>query len=215
MNDQTHKLKMYENLVAVMIQHLEVWKPVAELSAGFDSFVRNYKKLNDLIAEAEKPIDTLVQKHADKQQKLADLLLPVVDVVLVYLKDIGNKAQRKTLKRRAAKIGQMKGGKISKLAASILDLGNRDMEKEHPPDLSMYGLTEEIIGEIQQTAMEYSEVESEFKAVLNQKKKAIRGIRKLISRNDLLLDSRLDVMIRLFEASHPDFYNDYIRARRI
>jgi regulator of replication initiation timing/uncharacterized small protein (DUF1192 family) len=213
MKEPQHKLEMYDRVMTVMDAHLPVWRSFPELSATYDAFVRNYKKLKDRIAESLEEPGELQHLQEEKRKQLSELLSPVVEVMSVYLSDTGEKESRRSLRKKAGKIDQLDAGGMGKLAGYVVDLGKKDLKKKSKPDLYMYGLREEILDRIGLLAEEISGVRKQLARIRDRKKKAVKGIRKRISRNDDLLESRMDVLLELFEAGSPDFYRDYTTAR--
>lgn len=77
-----------------------------------------------------------------------------------------------------------------------------------------------FVGEDEMTAMET--LLADFKASIPQKrvadsvsKASIGNIGGLIDSIDLLLKEEMDVLVAVFQHSHPDFYKEYLNARNI
>ena len=207
------KLKMYDRIITVMNTYLSVWNQFSEISRSNDTYVKNFKTLIDLKAEYEKPLDPLIQKRDEIRMQLIDLLKPVIDVISISLIDSHDKKTSKILKTKAEKLNTFNNRKLLKLSGFIIDLTKTDSKKTKMPDFSMYGLKSERIDKIRLLSNELLELEKEVNLTGKNIEKAKKGINKLLSSNDTLLEKRIDKFVRLFQEENRAFFDEYFTAR--
>jgi len=85
----------------------------------------------------------------------------------------------------------------------------------HMTALADYGITQEVITELQTSLDEYSALIGKPRIVLNSKYVALDAIDELVDEGNKLLNNQLDKIMLMFRESDPDFYNGYKRARVI
>ncbi len=79
--------------------------------------------------------------------------------------------------------------------------------------IETYGVTEDILAELQLAITEYSASLPKPKAARSQAKTATENLSKLFKEADALLKKRLDLDIELFKTTKPEFYSQYNTAR--
>jgi hypothetical protein len=90
-----------------------------------------------------------------------------------------------------------------------------DTASQHMTALADYGMTGEVLNELQTSLDEYSALIGKPRIVLNSKYVALDAIDELVDEGNNLLSNRLDKIMLMFRESDPDFYNGYKRARVI
>ncbi len=82
-------------------------------------------------------------------------------------------------------------------------------------EIETYGVTAEMIADLQTAITAYSETLSKPIVAKSQTKTATENLTKLFKEADELLTKRMDLDIELFKASVPEFYSQYKTARII
>jgi hypothetical protein len=210
----TSKLKIYDGVNAVMNKHLEGWSQVSEISKANDAFVRNFKKLTDFNKTLEKPTEKLSGDFNKKKKELTGLLKPLLAVILIYLSDAGKKKDMKSLKKKGRNLNKLPDKQLIMTSNTILALSRpsegKKKGKPAPPD---YGIKVEILDRIKELSGELEQIRKELKDTAQQKGKADRGIRKLVTENDRLLKKRMDPLVKLLKEEHQTLYKEYSKAR--
>ena len=81
--------------------------------------------------------------------------------------------------------------------------------------IETYGVTAEMIADLQTVITTYSETLAKPKVAKAQTKTATENLAKLFKEADDIFTKRLDLDIELFKASKPEFYSQYKTARII
>jgi hypothetical protein len=80
-------------------------------------------------------------------------------------------------------------------------------------DITSYGLTNEIINDMEDACKQYIDTTLELRDSISKKNKNLKKISKKINENSKILKNKVDKYITLFEASEKDFFNNYHSAR--
>ena len=81
--------------------------------------------------------------------------------------------------------------------------------------LADFGVSKEILTEINTSMEEYRVLIGKPRSILNTKFVALDAVDQLIDEGNALLRDKMDNMMLMFRESNPEFYNGYERARTI
>jgi hypothetical protein len=198
-----------------MDKHLSVWQHVKEMTRTHDRFVRNFKKLTDHKAVLDQDLKSMMDKHVKIKKELVDRIVPVMGVVSVYANDTGNSVLKKRFSAKAKKVQEMKDKQLLELSEAFNSFDNKEQKgKSKSLSLIDYGLTREMAEEIKTKSVELKKSIASIEEAWKERNKSTQAVKRLINRNDKILNSRTDKFVRLFRKSNPDFYHDYRQARK-
>lgn len=81
--------------------------------------------------------------------------------------------------------------------------------------LANYGINQASLDELSHAIADYNKIVPITKTKSSERANFTDNIAKLIEETDTLLKNRLDKLILLFEATHPDFVNTYKKVRHV
>ncbi len=225
---QLVKLNMFNALQEVMDKNKPVWSEVEKLKQAFDKFKENNIRLNELKNENEKDLNPVVNAKADLRKTLINSTVPSLNVILAFAHENGDKELLKKFNFSRNKLTKSKDldliekcKSVFKTAEKLFNKSVNDAEKvdsklkENKIDILSFGLTEEMLAELEKTEKDFIDSHLALRDTIELKNKSAKKITEVIKVNDKLLKNNLDLLLSIFESSHPEFYANYTNARII
>jgi len=216
------KLMMFEKVVTAMDNHLKTWVGIPEISRTYDEFVKNYKKLTDLRLEEDNDLRPFVDMYMSKRKQLVSSVGPVASVVSVYAADQKNTKLESRTNIGAEEIEKLKDKQLTKLTDEVIEAlsppksaskKKKKGSKTSVKSVTEYGLTPEMIEELELARKALVEAKKSMKDAEQFKMKCAKDIVRISKKNNKLLKSRLDRLVNLFREKDKAFFNDYQVAR--
>lgn len=222
-NIQSAKLKMHQAVLDVMNGNEEIWGVVPQLKTVMEVFSENVKAVDELIAEQEEDIKTLLDAKPEKRKELIDLTSPVLNVLLAYGHDAKDKKLLKKLNSRK-KLTKSKDLDLIENCKFIYKTAHKfykksqeakEAEAENTNVIMSYGLNDKMLEEIKTAEKAFIKSLSGFNAGLKNRKLVGKQISSKLKENDKLLRNKIDLLISIFEKSNPELFNKYSESRII
>lgn len=222
-NIQSAKLKMHQAVLDVMNGNEEIWGVVPQLKTVMEVFSENVKAVDELIAEQEEDIKTLLDAKPEKRKELIDLTSPVLNVLLAYGHDAKDKKLLKKLNSRK-KLTKSKDLDLIENCKFIYKTAHKfykksqeakEAEAENANVIMSYGLNDKMLEEIKTAEKAFIKSLSGFNAGLKNRKLVGKQISSKLKENDKLLRNKIDLLISIFEKSNPELFNKYSESRII
>lgn len=220
------QLLMQRTVMDHMESNLKLWQNVEALRKNYDRFIRNIKRINDLEAElAESPVSLDTEKEKARK-KLAEAILPVVNVLNVIASETGNKKLMKITDLINSDIENQKCNKLLKLGDKILKnhkkliAVNNKSDKKNPDGSGKlrivtdhYGLTQDHMDKFQDASQNLNEKVESSDNLKARQIKVRRIIKKRIEENERILSGRIDKIMTVFLKGNKNFFSDYQKIR--
>lgn len=222
-NIQSAKLKMHQAVLDVMNGNEEIWGVVPQLKTVMEVFSENVKAVDELIAEQEEDIKTLLDAKPEKRKELIDLTSPVLNVLLAYGHDAKDKKLLKKLNSRK-KLTKSKDLDLIENCKFIYKTAHKfykksqeakEAEAENTNVIMSYGLNDKMLEEIKTAEKAFIKSLSGFNAGLKNRKLVGKQISSKLKENDKLLRNKIDLLISIFEKSNPELFKKYSESRII
>ena len=221
---QISKLNMYNTVLGVMNDHKEVWTGVFQLKNVFEKFSGKTILLSELKTEQEKDLQPLLIAMFEKRETLIISGTPVVNIILAYSHDKGEKKLLKKMNLSKNKLEKSKDSDlieecktIYKAAKMLFKKSITETENSENKSVNIieYGLSEKMIVDLQAAVNDFIKSRLALHEAIQDKDKMDKQITSILKKNGKLLKNKMDLLISIFETSKPDFFKAYMEARVI
>lgn len=206
---QNSKLMMYYSVISVSEANKPVWENNAPYSSGYQLLTDNVRLLE---SHRDKQTAEVLGTTAFKEQKkkeIINLILFAEHRLKSYATATGNTSLAESLDFSLTKLKHSSIFQLSPIANLMLQ-----RIKEHIDSLTPYGITEIWINNFTDAAAKFNTEMLKPRNALAQKKIATDMLAVLFKETDIILRNRLDYDAEVFRASNPEFYNEYMEARK-
>jgi hypothetical protein len=231
MKTKDHKnIEMFRNVASIFDENKDKWSRVSELKNTIEKFVDNTEIIEQLQKEIDKDIAPELHEKSAKKEQLINQALPVGNLLQVFAFDLKNKSLAKKSAVSRKKLNKMKDSelvnkcsKIAKTARMYYDKAvetadhptqNAGKTKSKKNNITSYGVTVEMLNELETSILQYTEAILELKDKVLVKNKNLNKITNKIKANKKILKKKLDKYMMLFETSKNDFFNKYKASRK-
>jgi len=208
------KIEAYQNFHRVMENNLMKWTNTGQFKNSYDRFVRNLKKLNELKEDAQQDRSDLKEKLYKSRIDMIERFIPVLDLVELYAKDNKKKSLKKKVEKIRSRLDGMSDDMLENRVDEISSIAERKMEidtanKKGGAGLESYGLNLQIIEQLRNDNMIFSELKNTLTETREKVKNAHKEINIRIKENDKLLKRRINKFMSIYKLNDPDFYKAY------
>ena len=209
------KSQEFRNVISVMEENLSKWNHLTELRNSYDAFLKNNKKIEDLLVKANQKPDAVFENKMNVKQNLVVSLQPLQNVAELYARDNNDKKLLKKINSNDNNMAKVSDKKLMKCAGYLTDkfeaLLNKENKKTKSPE--DYGIKEDRIQVIKSEIDQLKQLKNEFETKNSEKKTSKSKVKKLMKKNEKILKKRIDKFMLLFRSDNPDFFKAYRIAR--
>ena len=206
---QNSKLMMYYSVISVSEAQKPVWENNTPYSSGYQLFTNNVSLIE---SHRDRQVAEVLGTTAFKEQKQKEIINLIVFAehrLKSYATATGNTCLAESLVFSLTKLKHVSAVKLPVIAKVVIQL-----IKEHIDSISPYGIDEIWLKDFTDAAEKFNTEMLKPRNALAQKKIATDMLAVLFKETDIILRNRLDYDAEVFMASNPEFYNEYMEARR-
>ncbi len=232
--DFNSKLDGISQIIGVLSKNLEILKKVSKFGDHYDEINQNYKKLIDLHVLYCKDISTLETRINSRRHELLDKTMTVIKVLQVYatdkektnlqlrlellsfeyLNDCSDLELIKISKKvwlTATKVGGYSTTFLKRIKSAL----NPENSKANLKFEKKYGLTSEMIKDIEEAIISFIESMVIYQQAFNKKINLSGEMKQVFKETKKLLSKKTDKFVLLYQKSNPDFYKEYNQVREL
>ena len=222
------KMQMFNSLIKVMDGNKKIWSSVKEITKAYKSFLDGTNKLNLLKDEYEKDLNNLIDRKAFARKSLIIEALPISNVIVAFAIENNKKKLVKKCNYSKAELRKAKDLELLEYSKSIWKEAKKlysnsvatpdntkKNQKGNEINIHNYGLTGQMIDKLEIANVTLVETRLELMDAYGYKKQCKKKITAGIDKNISLLKNKLDLLITIFKASDPGFYEAFVAARTI
>ncbi|HKL31870.1 MAG TPA: hypothetical protein VJ919_05020 [Tangfeifania sp.] len=207
---QTNHMRMFLNTQETLDANTAKWNQVPILLSvknNFDELIQRIEETN------EKTVPKSEAVTANKGKVLEGLVQKVVSlsgILQAYGAITGNNVLADKVKVTRTDIIQARETDVEALVTPVTDHARKELE-----NLADYGVNEDSITETETSIDQYKSLIGQPRTIRNQAFAAKTMLQELMDTTNDLLNNRLDKLMLQFRYTHPEFYDEYLRARTI
>lgn len=226
------KLDGYKQIISLLSGNNEILNKVSRFQTAAEQLSYNEKKLMDLQPLLSKDITSSEKVRNKRRGELIEKIMPVIRIMQVFAFDKKKKKLQKRLEYLtleyvqncsdnklikiskkiwliAIKYGEYSTTFISKIKSSL----NPDKSKTNIKFKKEYGLTPDMIKNIEDSNIRFIESMLLYQGGLKEKEKVAMKMKKINKQTENLISNKLDRFVLLFEKQNPNFYSEYCVLR--
>lgn len=208
------KISVFEKLYDTLEKNLDKWGDIEQFKSSYDDFVRNLKKLEELIPVSKKDHEGIISDLKRTRAELTSKLIPVSNLMDLYAQDKNKKSLKKKIEKTRRKLDKLSDSGLSKKVGELTDYAEKTIEKENEKEnknnkLESYGLSLKHIKELKAENDKFIKLKEKLKTERKASWEAYKEIPRLIKENDRIVRNRINKFMSIFRNNDPDFYGAY------
>ena len=207
---QINKLRMFESVRLVLKNHEQIFNQLPDVLAGQQRLEEGIQQIGRYRQVQETDNSGLTETKTDLRSTLVSREMQLVAALSSHAIRTGNKELK-------AKVTYTKS-KLMQVSDPVLyDIGVLLVNQATPlaDELSRYFVTREKLTELSALLDSFHAAIPQHRVASSMSKVSTSNINGLINSISRMLKEEKDILMLLFEESHPDFYRAYKNARII
>ena len=211
MNKQNEdKMSMFYALLQVLAKHVAVWTGLVPFKNAHDELKLNVGSIENATQKQETSLKGVALDKRFKKEAMVKQTLSIAQAMFAYAEDEGDVVLRDKVDYSRSELMQTRDAIIAQTCQNIHDLANPIIAA-----LAAYGLLPADLTGHQSTIDAYTATVGSPRAALTVRKGATAEINALVKDSMKILNNRMNKMMPEWEASNPDFFQEYFDARMI
>jgi hypothetical protein len=207
---QINKLRMFESVALVLGNHSALFAALQDLVNGLQRLQEGIRLIARYRQVQEINHSGLTETKIDLRQTLIARMLNLSAALVSYANLHGNKELK-------SKAGYSKSTLVLTADPVLNDIGTLLIGLATPlvAELGRYFITAEKLDELTSLLTDFNASIPQKRVASNLSKVSTQNIEDVFKSVSKMLKEEMDVLMLLFEAENPDFYNAYRNARKI
>lgn len=201
---------MFYALLQVLAKHVAVWTGLVPFKNAHDELKLNVGSIENATQKQETSLKGVALDKRFKKEAMVKQTLSIAQAMFAYAEDEGDVVLRDKVDYSRSELMQTRDAIIAQTCQNIHDLANPIIAA-----LAAYGLLPADLTGHQSTIDAYTATVGSPRAALTVRKGATAEINALVKDSMKILNNRMDKMMPEWEASNPDFFQEYFDARMI
>lgn len=208
------KISVFGKLYDTLEKNLDKWGDIEQFKSSYDDFVKNLKKLEELIPVSKKDHEGIISDLKRTRTELTSKLIPVSNLMDLYAQDKSKKSLKKKIEKTRRKLDKLSDSGLSKNVRELTDYAEKTIKKENEKEnknnkLESYGLSLKHINELKAENDKFIQLKEKLKTERKASWEAYKEIPRLIKENDRIIRNRINKFMSIFRNNDPDFYGAY------
>lgn len=202
--------RMFTNVQSVMDTNTTTWVSIPIVSGFKNELDEVIQRIDAIYFDNYDDSKAITRKKDSLRDKLT-IKVPVLTASLYVLGELNGDEKLKDYKSfTKSSLKNMKELAMVAVVSSIIKTAREKLE-----DLAIMGISEAQITEMETTLDDFKHLIGEARNVRNSVYANINEADQLIDAGNQLLRNKVDKVMKVFELTHPNFYDLYTRARSI
>ena len=230
--DFNSKLEGNALIISILSKNLEILNKVSRFHDHYEELTSKHEKLNALNVLYNKDINLILSVSHEQRNALIESTLTIVRVLQAFATD----KKKKNLKFRLEHlipeffqecsdmelikiskevwlIANKYGGYATTFINKIKSALNPEYVNASYKFEKKYGLTPEMIKNIEEETMSFIDVMLQSQKALKEKELLANEMKVILKQSKKLLSTKIDKFALLFQSKNPKFYKEYSQAR--
>jgi len=207
---QMARINMFRAVVTVFNRYIEWVKKVPALARTVETFTGNLAEIES-VHKAQKAETTGVTSGKENlRDELEDQVLLLAGMLYSYADEQKREDLSALSRIQASDLHSCSQNELLRLCGTLLD-----KTTETADALGDYGYQPDMLTRANELLTQFREAVPTVRDAQVEKSVATGRLQELINENQHLLDERADRLMRQYQSSQTEFYNEYQKARII
>jgi len=207
---EENKLSMYLTVQQVTNFHSEVWKDSVAFANSFNEYETLLNTINKTRQIQLRSITGVTQMKWDAMFKASEKGFFIAQPVCAYAKSIGD---HKTVDRVSFSISKLMNERDTVIFVKLRDV--KEFAQNYLDQLGDYGITQADIDELDVLTEHYAVIVENPRQSITNRARATKDLREQMNEAKVLLTDYMDRLVYRFKAGNPEFWQQYMNARKI
>ncbi|MFW5820396.1 MAG: hypothetical protein ACOCWA_03840 [Bacteroidota bacterium] len=208
------KISVFGKLYDTLEKNLNKWGNIEQFKSSYDDFVKNLKKLEELIPVSKKDHEGIISDLKRTRAEVNSKIIPVSNLMDLYAQDKNKKSLKKIIDKTRRKLDKLSDSGLSEKVVELADYAEKTIEKENDKEtkdnkLESYGLSLKHIKELKAENDKFIKLREKLRTQIKASREAYKDIPKLVKENDRIIRNRINKFMSIFRNTDPDFYAAY------
>lgn len=209
-SQQENQLSMYYVLQTFCNSNTQIWENNKPFKRAYQDFTAQLPLIEQYRNTQTQNTSGLAKNKSNKREELIEQAFFVANRLQSY----------STVEKNNELLGKVNYARSTFMLyrdTNLIGLCNTILEQAqiHLKDLEDYSVKAETLTNLQTAIQSYQDDLGKPRSAQTNTKMATDALKKLFLDTNALLTSRLDKDVEVFRVSNPDFYQQYLNARRI
>lgn len=201
---------MILTVVQVCAKHVATWTGLVPYKAAHDELVENVAAIQDATQKQEQVLVGVAKDKRYKKDGMVKGTLDIAQGVYAYAEDQGDLILQEKVNYSRTDLYKERDTVIGQVCQNIHDIANGLVAS-----LGAYGIVAADLTALQTSIDAYVAVVASPRTALTVRKGATAEIDVLVRNSMKILNNRMDKLMPEFEASAPEFFQEYFDGRNI
>jgi hypothetical protein len=207
---QEAKLKMYRTTESYCNDNTAIIASNVAFQAAFNNFKTNIAAIISTAQADDVPLTGITMDKNKSKQKLCRMTAETAGVIFAYAATVGDNTLKMEVDLTVSDLTRMREDSLAARCQNIHDAGVENLAA-----LGDYGITQDALNSLQTAIDTYSADTPKTRTAISQRKTTTANLAALFDETDTLLKDRLDRLVQIFKAAHPEFVQAYEVTRRV
>ncbi len=203
-------MNMFFTTQEVLTDNATIWSATPAMATATGDFDANIKSLRTAVAKQVTDITGHAKDKGIALDKMVEATLRVAGCVMAYAETINDQALAEAMNLVPSELYKHRDSIVAERCQGVRDAANT-----HIASLAPYGIVAADVTNLQTLITNYVALIPRPRTKITERKGATSEIGLLIRDTQRLLGRRMDMLMRGFMISHPDFFRQYTDARII
>jgi hypothetical protein len=203
-------LAMYKAVLTVLEKFIAVWQSSNSFTDSVNRFKTQKTAIDLLRGKAESGSKGVTEQKEIFHNKLVEQTNSIVMVLMAFFTKTNNTASFHKVKISKTELERFRENKLIAVAKNALETARANLTA-----MVDYQITETILTELETTLTTFEQLSTAPRTTIGERKVALQDMAGLFKEANQILIAQLDLMIVPYEKTNPDFYKEYMNARKV
>ncbi|TLX70448.1 hypothetical protein E9993_22285 [Labilibacter sediminis] len=207
--NQSNIYRMFLSTQSYLDNNNGIWNGIPRLVTYKNDLDEVISRIHEKIQETKLDVG-VTQKKDNLKDVIANKGSMLAGVIHVFALEQGNIDLANSVKLTRSDINRLKETDVYPTVKNVTSKAS-----EHIEPLGEFGLTQELVTEVQTSIEDFNALIGKPRTILSQKYATLGSIEDLFTEGNQILKPKMDNMMTIFRDNEAEFYSGYLSARTI
>jgi hypothetical protein len=203
-------LAMYKAVLTVLEKFNAVWQSSNSFTDSVNQFKTQKTAIDLLRGKAESGSKGVTEQKEKFHDKLIEQTNSLVMILMALFTKNSDSQSFHKVKIAKSDLERFRENKLIAVAKNTLEMARANLRA-----MTDYQVTEPILTEFATNLAMFENLSTTPRTTIGVRKVALQEMSELFKKANQILIAQLDLMIVAYEKTNPDFYNEYMSARKV